>query len=118
MARRSKRARKSSTKSRKNKRILNVTKKAAMTAGSLSAIALAPAAAQAAVVTVTGSPVSLSMTSPNLATATWDVDGTDGDDFMLWKAGDSGTGTIFMASMTLPGSAAMRGRGFVGPADY
>ena len=86
-----------------------------MTAGSLSAIAFAPAAAQAAVMTVTGSPVSLPMTAGHLTTANWDVDGADGVDFHLTKLGSSGTGTIYLASITYPSSASLNGRGLVGP---
>ena len=85
MARRSERVRKSSTKSQKKERILKVTQKAAMTAGSLSAIAFAPAAAQAAVVNVSGSPVRLAMITPHLTNAYWDVDGADGDDFQMFR---------------------------------
>ena len=114
MAQRSRRASKRNVRSKKNTRILKVTQKAAMTAGSLSALALAPAAANAAVVNVNVSPVSLPMTAADMATATWDVDAADGDDFQLWKGG----GKIFMASMTLTASSLLNGRGFVGPADY
>ena len=110
MARRSKRT-------RKNKRALNLTKKAAMTAGSLSAIALAPAAAHAAVVNVSGSPVSLSMSAAYPATVNWDVDGAGGTDFALWKAGPPGTDSIQLASQTIGGSS-LNGRGLVGPTFY
>ena len=118
MARRSKRVLKSTPESQKKKRILKVTQKAAMTAGSLSALAFAPAAAQAATVTVSGSPVSLSMTAADLATATWDVDGADGVDFQLWKNGPAGSGSVHLGSQIVTyynfGSS-LNGRGLVAP---
>ena len=73
MAASSRRTSNSGAKSRKNKRGLKATEKAAMTAGSLSAITFAPAAANAAVVSVTGSPVSLAMTVPIGTTVRWDT---------------------------------------------
>ena len=115
MARRSKRGRKSGAKSQKTKRMLKVTKKAAMTAGSLSAIALAPAAAEAAVVTVTGSPVSLAMSAGHLAKSNWDVDGADGIDFQFVKWGSPGSYGLYIGSRTYPGATYLNGGGFVAP---
>ena len=121
MARRSKRTR----KNKKTKRILNVTQKAALTAGSLSAIAFAPAVAQAGVVTVTGSPVSISMSDAAGTTASWDVDGAHGNDFELFRT-DSEGNAIHLASQ-FPGYGedvvatvasvygGLNGRGLVGP---
>ncbi len=87
----------------------NHTAKLAKTAGSLSALALLPVGAQAGVIQVTGSPVSLSMAAADGSIAHWDVDGSGGSDFRLWKQGAAGVGTIFL------GSDGSNGRGLIAP---
>ena len=86
-----------------------------MTAGSLSAIAIAPAAVEAAVVTVTGTPVSMTMSAGHLAKSDWDVDGADGIDFQFIKWGSPGSYGFYIGSRTYPGFTYLNGRGFVAP---
>ena len=84
-----------------------------MTAGSLSAIAFAPAAAQGAVVHVTGSPVGVAMSDAHLTSVNWDVDGTDGADFNFLRYDFGSLKVILLGSMVLPGTS-QNGRGMVG----
>jgi hypothetical protein len=81
-------------------------------AGTLSGLAMVPGAAQAAVVQVTGNPVSLSLSDPAGATVTWDVDGAGGIDFSLFR--QSGTLAIQFASVSTFG-ASYNGRGLIAP---
>ena len=73
--------------------------------GALAAVALSPAAGKAAVIKVTGSPVSLSPTAGDGATSFWDVDSDGSNDFRLWVYG----GTLFL------GSNGSNGRGLIAP---
>ena len=84
-------------------------------AGSLGAITMSPIAGKAAVVKVTGSPVSLHANANS--TAYWDVDGDGSNDFRLWNrppyttyyGGQVPGGTVFF------GSNGSIGRGLVAP---
>jgi hypothetical protein len=73
------------------------SKKIAATAGAVTGALLAPGAANAAVIHVTGAPVSLSLGAGLGASAAWDVDGVGGADFELFVA-DIGTLAIHMGS--------------------
>ena len=105
------------------KRKLSFAQKLTTTAGSISALSLLSGTAGAAVVQVTGSPVTLSMAAAPGARVTWDVDGVGGAEFELWRQGSStssdaaamvtATGAIQLGSGT--SSAPMNGRGLVGP---
>lgn len=98
------------------------TKRIAATAGSLACIAAAPAASEAGLVTVTGSPVSLAMSANSGTSVTWDIDGVGGGEFRLWKnsffytstSGSSFGGSIQFASDTA-GDGQGNGRGLVAP---
>lgn len=123
---------------------ISFAEKAAVAAGSIAAVT-APATAQAKVVHVTGSPVSLTLGGgPNFAS--WDVDGAGGDEFRLNRKLSSfgttqsntitiqppGTGqsyqyqyrafqanyrreNIALASSDTYGAQQLNGRGIVGP---
>ncbi len=62
---------------------LSYTQKISLAAGSLSALYLLPTGAQASIVYVNSSPVSLAFNSPIGTTVNWDVDGLNGPDFQL-----------------------------------
>lgn len=81
------------------------TTRLATATGTLAAVALSPAAGKAAVIKVTGSPVSLSLTAGDGATSFWDVDGDGSNDFRLFNDGP----TMFL------GSDGSNGRGLVAP---
>jgi antitoxin component of MazEF toxin-antitoxin module len=83
------------------------TTRLATATGTLAAVALSPAAGKAAVIKVTGSPVSLSLTAGDGATSFWDVDGDGSNDFRLFNDGP----TMFL------GSDSSNGRGLVAPAS-
>jgi hypothetical protein len=68
-------------------------------------VALSPVAGKAAVIKVTGSPVSLSPTAGNGATSFWDVDGDGSNDFRLWN----------FYSALMFGSNGSNGRGLIAP---
>ncbi len=70
--------------------------KIALAAGSLTALAFVPTGAQAAIIDVTGHPVSLSMSATRYTTATWDVDGVGGADFYVWANGNPGDNILNM----------------------
>jgi len=89
---------------------LSYTQKISLAAGSLSALYLLPA--QASIVYVSGSPVSLAISAVDGATAYWDVDSNGNSDFRLWKWGSTNTGAISF------GSDNSNGRGLVGPTFY
>jgi hypothetical protein len=92
------------------------SEKMALAAGSLSALYLLPGVAGAAPVLGPGGPVQLALNAPSGTTVTWDVDGVGGHDFEFFNIGGAIYRTIFLASRTAtPGSAALNGRGFVGP---
>lgn len=59
------------------------TTRLATATGTLAAVALSPAAGKAAVIKVTGSPVSLSLTAGDGASSLWDVDGDGNTEFSL-----------------------------------
>ena len=61
------------------------TTRLATATGALAAVALSPAAGKAAVIKVTGSPVSLSPTAGDGATSFWDVDSDGSNDFRLFN---------------------------------
>ena len=61
------------------------TTRLATATGALAAVALSPAAGKAAVIKVTGSPVSLSPTAGVGATSFWDVDSDGSNDFRLFN---------------------------------
>lgn len=84
-------------------------------AGTLSGLALVPGAAQGAVVEVTGSPVSLSMSASSGTTVTWDVDGAGGIDFSLFRSGSGTGGSIQFASIDSTYGSAYNGRGLIAP---
>jgi hypothetical protein len=73
--------------------------------GTLAAVALSPAAGKAAVIKVTGSPVSLSLTAGDGAFSRWDVDGDGSTEFTLYN--DEGVLELF--------SSSSNGRGLIGP---
>jgi hypothetical protein len=75
---------------------------------------LLPAVAQAGVVYVSGSPISLSMTDPVGTTVSWDVDGVNGREFELFRASFGGSQSIQLASVNAAFSP-LNGRGFVAP---
>ena len=87
---------------------------AGVSTGLLSALYLLPAVAQAGVVHVTGSPITLSLTDPVGTTVSWDVDGIDGPEFELFRASFGGSQSIHIASVNAA-FAPLNGRGFVGP---
>jgi hypothetical protein len=84
------------------------TTRLATATGALAAVALSPAVGNAAVISVTGAPVSLSSTSGAGTTAYWDVDGDGNSDFRLTNFSGY-PGYLFFAS------AGSNGRGLVGP---
>ena len=81
------------------------TTRLATATGALAAVALSPAAGKAAVIKVTGSPVSLSPTAGNGATSFWDVDSDGSNDFRLFNI----FGSIYF------GSDGSNGRGLIAP---
>ena len=91
-----------------NKQRRSCAEKVALAAGSLAGLALAPGAAEASLITVNGSPVSLSIGAGAGASATWDVDGTGGTDFRLRNDNTFGPTSMFFASDY------QNGRGLVG----
>jgi hypothetical protein len=89
------------------------TTRLATATGALAAVALSPAVGKAAVISVTGAPVSLSSTAGLGTTAYWDVDGDGSSDFRLSNAQTYyGSQALFFAS---DGS---NGRGLVAPYTY
>jgi len=76
--------------------------------GTLAAVALSPAAGKAAVIKVTGSPVSISVAAGNGATSRWDVDGDGSTEFTLLNS----FGTLNILS-----SRGSNGRGLIGPSS-
>ena len=82
------------------------TTRLATATGALAAVALSPAAGKAAVIKVTGSPVSLSPTAGVGATSFWDVDSDGSNDFRLWVIS---WGDLFF------GSDGSNGRGLIAP---
>ena len=84
---------------------LSYTQKISLAAGSLSALALLPA--QAGIVHVSGSPVSLAMSAANGASVNWDVDGANGADFQLFRYNYTPYSSIIFASLA-------NGQGVVG----
>lgn len=92
--------------------------KAALAAGSLAGLTTVGMLTEAAVVHVSGSPVSLSATAA-ATSVTWDVDGDAVGEFRLWNRNqfDSFFGnlqTVFVASNTVGGGRG-NGRGLVAP---
>jgi hypothetical protein len=81
------------------------TTRLATATGALAAVALSPAAGKAAVIKVTGSPVSLSPTAGSGATSFWDVDSDGSNDFRLFN----GSTALFL------GSNSANGRGLIAP---
>jgi hypothetical protein len=81
------------------------TTRLATATGTLAAVALSPAAGKAAMIKVTGSPVSLSPTAGDGATSFWDVDSDGSNDFRLRVYGE----TLFL------GSNGSNGRGLIAP---
>ncbi len=79
--------------------------KIALAAGSLTALAFAPTGADAAIIHVTGQPVSLSLDVPRFANAAWDIDSANGNgaEFYLWHLGDPNHGSVDMARGTAGG---------------
>ena len=111
---------------------LSYTQKISLAAGSLSALYLLPTVAQASII-YGNTPVSLAFNVADGTSVNWDVDGADGADFRLWKAGNFNTGAIFLASRiqtgtgtstyngniyTYPKFGPMNGRGLVGPTFF
>jgi hypothetical protein len=89
------------------------TTRLATATGALAAVALSPAVGKAAVISVTGAPVSLSSTAGLGTTAYWDVDGDGSSDFRLFN------GQTYYGSQALFfGSDGSNGRGLVGPTSY
>jgi hypothetical protein len=76
-------------KVRTNKK--NYKQKIALAAGSLSALALQVPESDAAVVHVTGSPVTMNLNAANGSEETWDVDGDSVRDFFLKKFDNPGS---------------------------
>lgn len=111
---------------------LSFTQRVSMAAGAASAV-VAPVAADAALVTVQGSPVSVraqdyTSTGPGNA-ATWDVDGLNGPDFALnffnTRSQTAGIYSTFrygqyrnLLSNFLPGGTQLNGMGFVGSTSF
>lgn len=89
------------------------SKRIAAAASSLACVAAAPAASDAGVITVTGSPVSLAVSAANGTSVTWDIDGDSIGEFRLHMA----TSSIFLASDTSGGGQG-NGRGLVGPSFF
>jgi hypothetical protein len=89
-------------------RSLSRGEKLTLATGSLSSLCLLPLTAQAGVIQVTGSPVSLALSAATGTIAQWDVDGAGGSDFRLRR---SATATIHFAS---DGS---NGRGLIAPSN-
>jgi len=90
------------------------TKRIAATAGAAAGALLAPQAADAAIINVTGSPVSLGFAAGPGATVNWDVDGAGGAEFELFVSGTASYASIHLASDT-SGGARLNGYGLVGP---
>jgi hypothetical protein len=102
------------------------TQRMAAAAGTMAGVAAMPATAEAGVVSVTGAPVSLSLSAANGTSVTWDIDGDGIGEFRLHKvdrlfggpthyAGTYGrNGVIHLASDTEFGGQG-NGRGIVAP---
>lgn len=100
--------------------------KVALAAGS-AAVAVSPLAAEAALVTVQGAPVSLALGAALGATVAWDVDGVGGREFEMFMAGGSFSTTFgasgFFSSYRRQmqfasqnsGGAPLNGRGLIAP---
>ena len=81
-----------------------------------STVVLAPAAADAAVMLVTGAPVSMSLASPVGATIPWDVDGTGNAEFELRRNFDSTpvrANTFYIDWIAFASDGPLNSRGFV-----
>jgi hypothetical protein len=87
---------------------------AGVSTGLFSALYLLPAVAQAGVVYVSGSPITLSLNDPVGTTVSWDVDGIDGPEFQVFRASFGGSQSIQIGSVNAT-FAPLNGRGFVGP---
>ncbi len=111
---------------------LSFTQRVSMAAGAASVI-VAPAAADAALVTVQGSPVSVRAQDFTMIgignAATWDVDGVNGPDFALnfsnTRTQTAGVYSTFrygqfrnILSNFLPGGTRLNGMGFVGSTSF
>ena len=96
------------------------TQRMAAAAGVVAGGAAMPATAEAGVVSVTGAPVSLSLSAANGTSVTWDIDGDSVGEFRLHKVGGSTFGgylvfnTVHLASNTEFGGVG-NGRGLVAP---
>lgn len=108
----------------------SVAQKLSITAGAVAA--LGQASAEATVVYVDDSPVTLGAFDGQGSTANWDVDGANGDDFQLWVRSSTFNssfyfssqsffysnnfyGIVNFASRSYGGGQALNGRGLVGP---
>jgi len=98
----------------------------AASAGSLAGLTAGPMLAEAGVIHVHGSPVSLNINAPNGSSVTWDIDGDSVGEFRLWNRNEIITWTtngnpqffaaraVYVASNTVAGGRG-NGRGLVAP---
>jgi hypothetical protein len=94
------------------------TQRIAAAAGTMAGVAAMPATTEAAVVSVTGAPVSLSLSAANGTSVTWDIDGDSVSEFRLHKVGGTFGGffsynEVRLASNT-SASGIGNGRGLLG----
>jgi hypothetical protein len=104
----------------------NYSRRLAAAAGSLAGLTAGPMVAEAAVVHVSGSPVSLNINAPSGSSVTWDIDGDSVGEFRIWNSASTQTWTssgipqvfmfktAFVASNTVAGGQG-NGRGMVAP---
>ena len=71
------------------------TQRLAAVAGTMAGVVAVPATAEAGVVSVTGAPVSLSLSAANGTSVTWDIDGDSVSDFRLRKVGGTFGGPTY-----------------------
>ena len=94
------------------------TQRIAAAAGTMAGVAAMPATTEAAVVSVTGAPVSLSLSAINGTSVSWDIDGDGFSEFRLHKVGGTFGGffsynEVRLASNTVA-SGTGNGRGLLG----
>ena len=87
--------------------------KIALTVGSLTSLAFMPVGAEAGIIHVTGTPITVSLSTPNYTGVDWDIDGTGGADFFLWRSDSSLFLAVGSDSVTGPSPSLGNGLGLV-----
>jgi hypothetical protein len=91
------------------------SEKIQLVATSIPALCLLPAVAHGAIITVTGSPVSMTLTGPDGDIVAWDVDGNGSVDFNLHRSAYTYSASSYFREVHIESFAPLNGRGLVAP---